>query len=316
MSRFAGGFIFFEDSLRSSEGYLPLKGDMTVDSARPSLTDVYTALAAFAESAEERGVTLFAASAKPMLRDKYAGFSERAYGFSKFIDLLTAGAEGGFFAVELSGGHPCMRAVRGASAQPAEHPPSRRIRGDLWTAVVTWGNADRRWDIESKRAVVVPLDEEGHPAWESSPDRFRPIVPVSMDEQLEWMREFAAAQPADKQHVLFSSLADGAPGTFKRALGQTGLENAWTATLQDRVTSHVLAWASEHELAADSVFEDRKKATPSARRERSRLNASPEAAPPAREATDLRARLHKVIDQMSLAELAQLQVPASYLLTF
>lgn len=273
----------------------------------PTLHDVFDALSRVTTEYDERGAVLYGAYAKKYLGDVFPGFNERTFGFKKFVDLLREGDSEGRFRLELVDGHPRLH---GLESTGSEMPPRSRLKADLWSTMLTWDAGVRQWDRRRGRAVFVPTGADGAPLWDSEPDSFVTIAPVTMDEQLSWMREFAEEQNQDKREQLAESLDDPNHGAFKRALTRLRLQGAWTTRLQQKVAEHASSWAVEHSIPVSEVIDTRPREQPAKRpsetprTEPTRQNGGAEA--------ELREKLHRVIDQMSLAELAALPIPAGY----
>lgn len=282
--------------------------------SHPTLTDVFAELADITSDAAAHDRVVYGAQAKKLLTRTHPGFTEREYGFKKFVELLQAGHDQGRFVLEVVDGHPRLRPA-GAAPSPARAQLSR-LKSDYWATALTWEPGVRYWDRRRGRALFLPTDDNGAPVWESSPQDFVALEPVTMQEQLHWMAQFADDQEEPARTALHAALADTAPGAFKRALGHLGLQGAWTTRLQQRVTEHALTWAQRNEIPAPALMEPRfRSPRPGGPRAESPRPAPTPSRTAVAEAMDLRARLHQVIDQMSPAELASLSVPAAYLVT-
>lgn len=281
---------------------------MSESAPSPTLTDVFDVLQEASRTAAARGGVLYGPQAKKALTTLYPGFSERTFGYRKFIELLRAGHDAGRFQLVTVEGHPHLVP---AANTPVKRPREQgRLKADLWTTLVSWDVGLRYWDRKRRRAIFVPTDEAGVPLWETSPADFVAVDPVPMQVQLEWMVDFASGQNDAEQTRLLESLKDPAPGAFKRALGELNLSVAWRTRLRQRVTEHAADWAARHDLAPTSILESEGRApaktTPPARSTSPKMEVS--------DLDRLRARMHSVIDQMNYSELSALQVPASYLL--
>lgn len=283
---------------------------LTTDSTAPSLDEIFEVLRVSAVEAGERGGALYGAQAKKHLLRVFPGFAERDYGFKKFVDLLRAGQDQGRFALEVvEGGHPRLTAT---TAGPEQLSPQVWLKPDLWSTMLTWDTGQRRWDRKHGRAIFLPTSETGVPLWEVSPADFVDIEPVTMEEHLGWMRTFANTQDKESAAALHNALQDPAAGAFKRELGKRRLQQAWTSYLRQRVADHAAAWAARNGVAVGSIVDVRARAagpTPAVRPDPGKPTAPTTAAE-----DDLRARLHQIVDQMSLAELAALPIPAGYLI--
>ena len=226
---------------------------MSEPAPSPSLSDIFDALQEASRTAAAAGRVLYGPQAKKTLTTLYPDFSERAFGYKKFVELLRAGHDAGRFQLVTIDGHPH---IVPAAAVPAKRPREQgRLKADLWTTVVSWDTGLRYWDRKRRRAIFVPTDEAGIPLWESAPSDFVPVDPVPMQQQLEWMVDFASGQTDAEQAVLLESLKDPASGAFKRALGELNLAGAWRTRLRQRVTEHAADWAARHDLAPTSILE-------------------------------------------------------------
>lgn len=282
-------------------------------STRPPLNDTLNLVATSAADAQRHGLPFYATQAKLALTAAFPGFSEKDYGFTKFIEYLQMGVDRGAFSLVHVDGHPVVT-PRGTSEVPLGTPPAKhtRLKPDLWNTILTWAHGDRYWDRALKRAVFIPTDEQGNPRWMSSPDEFVEIDPVTMEEQHQWMREFADTRDEQTKSALSDALDDKTPGAFRRELERVGQHQDWLAFLQDKVILHAKAWAERNGLPLSSLEDTRTKAVekkptrPPSTPQAKQLSPSP--------TTELRASLHRIIDQMSFDELARIPVPAGYLL--
>lgn len=282
---------------------------MTDVAPTPALTEVFDSLQEAARTSAALGRVLHGPQAKKTLTNLYPHFDFRDYGYKKFVELLRAGHDAGRFELVTVEGHPHIVPT---SATPAKRPVEQgRLRPDLWTTLVSWDNGIRYWDRRNRRAIFVPTDDHGALAWDAAPERWVEIDSIPMQEQLEWMVDFANDQSESSQVLLLESLKGAPRGEFKRCLGDLGLTSAWRTRLRQRVTEHASDWAARAKLPPASILDmtPRQASTPTPK-----VPATPTPAGDDGEAARLRARLHHIIDRMSLSELAHLQVPASYLL--
>ena len=301
------------------------------DQDQPTLTAPAIELAAsLVASAAERDFHPTAAELKLQMLRGMPAFSEKELGFRKFLDFLNAAQDQGRLFVFLDDkGHPRLsnEPVAGHSVPASPIPPDEaptRMRQDLWSAIVHWEDlSDRFWDRKERRAIYVPVDADGAPLWTSEPARFTRITPVSRDQHLVWMNEFAEGLEGVKRDALLQAIAVGAPrGAFKITLRRHGLITLWGAELQRRVTDHAEAWAVAEGVRLDQIVEKSTQSPPPAAPAPADSATAPQAPSPTlprdeslTESDRLRRRLHGVIDRMNFAELAALQVPAIYLLS-
>ncbi|MBS1861601.1 MAG: hypothetical protein JSS68_07795 [Actinobacteria bacterium] len=169
--------------------------------------------------------------------------------------------------------------------------PDRRIRDDLWTAILDYtSGATYRWN--GSEAVRIPSGEEVDEAAAG------PLLPtLSQDEFKEWRSKFVNEQSHADSGVatlLYGWLERGEP----LAVLPTPLRIAWVVALKRRVHQRLISWfEGEHlSLPADLIVAHQE-------------------APVAAAGSDLlRERLIAAIGRMSDAEIAQVTIPASALL--
>lgn len=286
---------------------------MTTDAtSTPTLDDIFDALREAAETAAANGGTLYGAQAKKQLTQRFHGFTEQLFGFKKFIDLLRAGDDAGRFGLEIIDGHPRIT-LPGHSKNlvlPRSGADQVRLKADVWSTLITWETGERYWDRKHRRAIFLPTDGEGTPSWVSSPDDFVKIDAISMQEQLGWMKSFADSQSDPNREKLEAALKDPRTRAFRNALDELGLSGAWRALLQRRVMEHSASWAAKNQVPLTSIVEKRERA-------QKKVPTTSEPEPLAASSTEvekLRSRLRQIINDMSLAELSAIPIPAAYLL--
>lgn len=285
------------------------------------------------------GPTPTAAGVKTALIKIDQGFSEKVFGFEKFLAYLESAEASGFIRLARdAANHPRVFPVGPTSPTSSAALDvtssnlgeaigrGRKLRPDVWLSAIDWAPHSRRmWDRKAYRSFMFPTDPSGRPLWETEPDRFVEVSAVTMTMQTDWMHEFAEQQGDTAREALLKALERGAPrGSFKNALRRSHLVDAWSERLQERVASHLLEWARENDIDGARLFDRRSLATTT-----QQLEVSEGAATPAKHRVEqvvsqegmkqdstskLRARLHAIIDSMSLAELASVSVPAAYLL--
>lgn len=140
------------------------------------------------------------------------------------------------------------------------------------------------------------------------------IVPVTAEQQNQWMKEFVrgAPIPADKKPVIDSLLnvpfTSQLNATFLTALGE--LREKWGQSRALHVRQHVEQWANQNGITLDDL---------SAQMTKAHKPSTP--LPHLADGTavsevDLRHALHFAVDSMSSAELAQVLLPATALTRF
>ena len=296
----------------------------------------------------EHGRVTTTAGIKPAFVTAMGGVTERELGYEtwrKFIDAAVAA--GHIHIKQLPTGHtgvllpgestealnaPARRRAQAPAPVgqdgPAEPAGPVRLKPDVWMTFVEWHDGQRRlWDSRTSRAFMYPVNDEARAAWETEPERFAPIEPVSAPTQKQWMREWVSALPREDREPLLEALAPHAPlQAFRHTLEARGLAAAWRGELQKRVAQHVRSWADAHHVVWNDLIDRRPQrpaATAQAAPRRSRLQSGaatsrpslPEAAGGSSlEIDQLRDLVHRVVDRMSLAELAAIPIRAEHLL--
>lgn len=273
-----------------------------------------------------------AAAVKTVMLRKSPTFDERALGYRKFVEYLEAAAQVGVVRLARDDrNHPCVfpaetsdavieASVLRTSSAVAE---TRRLKRELWRAVVDWEPADywRGWDRKHSRVFMTPQTSSGGQPWADDPERYVALPIVSRELQAEWMAEFAAAQKPAAKDDLLAALEPGAIlGAFRATLAAHGLLDDWAAALQLHVNVHVQQWATASKVPLQRLFD-----SPTRRAEAEPVGApsggSTGSVTPREAVTQsevsfedaLRRRVHNVVDQMNGAELSVITVPARFL---
>lgn len=293
--------------------------------AETAKVEAFEALRAEVANLNQGGRVPTAAGLKSSLIRKYSGFDEGALGYRRFIEFLEDAETKGYVSVLRDplnhpriypAGEATAKAKVAISESDAVAMGSLRLRSDVWRSVIDWEqNYTRAWDRGISRAFMYPSDDESTPPWEKKPDRFVQMTPISQEQQIGWMKEFAEAQFDNARGELVAALAPGAPRRqFKLTLAKYHLDAAWSRSLQAHAARFVQEWAASKSVSIKHLF-DQRSLDPEARagspapaeiRETSVTNTA--------HATRLRAELHRVIDRMSPEELASLRIPAGYLI--
>lgn len=292
----------------------------------------YSLLAAVVSDLTAGGRLASAAAVKTLMLRESPNFDERALGHRKFVEYLEAAAHAG--AVRLARddrNHPCVfpaetsdavidAAVLRSSTTVAE---TRRLKRELWRAVVDWEPSDywRGWDRKHGRVFMTPQTSTNGEPWADDAERYVALPIVSRELQAEWMDEFAAAQmPAVKDELLFALQPGAVLGAFRTTLAAHGLLDDWAKALQLHVNVHVQQWATASKVPLQRLFD-----SPARRADLGPVGAPSggsvepatiegAVAAPERSFDDaLRRRLHNVIEQMNGAELSVITVPARFL---
>jgi Uncharacterised protein family (UPF0158) len=308
---------------------------------REDLDAAYGVLVAAVQALQQRGRRPVAAGVKSeMQRLSAGGFLEGSFGFGTFRSFLDAAAAEGRVLL--------VQAPRGTGqdielllpGQPAPaHTPARqrvrkaqRIRHDLWRAFVDWNpDSVRIYDRARGKARCFPREPkpleppdvtELRRRWQSDPDAFPRITPISRETQLGWMRQFVDHEVTDQasQEVLRMALnrPDRPETAFAQAVRVASVESErWNSFRAGRVRGVIERWLRDHNIVDDLDASDEPVATSSAvsRESVRRVPGPPE--PPMPRSTpdyDLRGALLSVLGRMSTDELLQLKVPIYYTL--
>lgn len=298
--------------------------------------EAYNTLARIVREWYGTGRKAMAAGLKPELQRQIDGFAEADYGFERFADFIDAAVEAGVVRLDPAGApHRCVLPVDAVSPGDPETRPAEisqtqrrmrraRLRPDVWSSFVEWYDDHiRLWDRQTQRPFVFPVDANGSPAWLDPNDatrrRFVELPAVSREQQVEWMRQWSEVQdePA-RDHLLAALEPTAVPGQFRRTLGDLGLALQWRNELGARVGEVVAEWAGVHGIAASALVDPRDRSGRTTQRTQASNSGEPamEAKSEARVSSgeQLRALVHAAVDQMSVSELASLQIRAEYLL--
>lgn len=276
----------------------------------------------------QRGLRPNAAGLKPGLQVRSFGkFNESSLGYKSFREFLFAARAAGHVELKPSGNDyavlPPDDASSGSDAvtttlatEPFRQPnrPSRAgIRPDLWRAFLDWTPQVRRYYSRTADTVVtfselpggleLPEQARAREHVQANAAEYVEVAPLSRDQMLEWMKEFAATVQEKAEHTALL----GALGT-DRALGafaaiarlSPSVWSRWHAFRQQRVAAVIEEWAATNRLSL-TIFEPGFQAvlpTPVSVDEQ-RLS-------------DLRNRLHTAIDRMPLSDLLRLSLPLEY----
>lgn len=282
----------------------------------------FTILAEIVQRWYAEGRRAYGASLKPEMRALTSNaFDEKALGFATFKHFLLAAADQDLVDVHPAPNSPDVQVVpkgkepmgqRGRAERSVTAPNVPRIREDLWKAFVDWNTAfERFYDRAQDTAHRIAGTESAFdsPALkalrhekQTDPERFVPIVPITFAEQVDWMRQFAAKQPADVQLRLMSAIDSTRPArdfsmTVRRA---PDVALAWQNERFQRVMERIDAWKSENKVVVDIYAPP---PTPPDRVDRPGRGSAL-----ALDEKRLRERIHAAVDAMSVAELLDLPI--------
>lgn len=266
------------------------------------------------------GRRAYGASLKPEMRALTSNeFDEKQLGYMTFRQFLLAAASSGLVDVVPAPNSPDVQVVPKGKA-PMEHPVRRvrpqasvpRIREDLWKAFVDWNTAfERFYDRVDDKAHRIAATGSAYDSSslkslraqkQAEPARFVAISPITFDEQVDWMRQFAGKQPADAQLRLLRSVDSGRPARdFSMAVRQfPDIATAWQAERFQRVLERIEAWKIENKLAVD-IYAPPPEFSDRARGRRGHTTI-------ALDEHRLRERIHAAVEAMSVAELLDLPI--------
>ncbi len=280
-----------------------------------------------------------------LMRETAGGFDEHRLGYTSFRAFLQDAVQRGIIELRRQQGADDYMVVppgTSDSVVKAEEPTQLRdrlrIRRDLWRAFVEWRGGDTRlYDMERDVAVSfpsrpVPLEPGEITAmrqrWESNPEAFRAITPISIQTQLTWMRQFVdRATTGEVRELLLAALDSERPARafvgILRSLPERA--DAWRRELTSRVLDVIRQWIASNNLDLDPLSSKEGSSAvaqvDSSKRTFSYESVKPAPGPPAAASspatnedaeTALRRRLHGALDRMPLHELRQLRIPVGY----
>ncbi|HEX7300088.1 MAG TPA: hypothetical protein VF257_13910 [Solirubrobacteraceae bacterium] len=190
-----------------------------------------------------QGKVAATAGVKPeMQRRSYGTFDEHRLGFANFREFVAAAEQAGV--VRVTHHRPGVTHLAPVdSASPAgDRPPVRRIRRDLWEAFFDWDHVPGHWDRHEHRVVdtIGPGDQE----------RFVAVEPISFDQQVEWMRNFAQELTEPVGEALRAVLDTQRPVQAFVAVLRTDRQTQvlWTERRLELVAEHIEQWAAKHSI--------------------------------------------------------------------
>lgn len=293
--------------------------------------EAFTLLGEVVAESYREGRRSYGASLKPaLMRRTYGGFSEARLRYSSFGAFLTAAEQEGVISL-----HPAPRGPDREATPPGKEPieskdavgavEETRVRADLWDAFMDWDPGLKRvYDRSTGRAQRFPESEvpleppelsqlRAQVAEES--ERFAPIDPISLQQQLEWMAAFVASEaPEDAREPLRRSLEGSDPArAFSRTLHRYQDARArWRAFRDGHVHEHLNAWLAERDID-DDIFENRTARTQDSEPQPPQTAKQEHTPAASSDRLDrLRATAHRAIDLMPEGELLALRIPLEY----
>src|SRR5262249_5328502 len=279
-------------------------------------------------------------------------------GYKRFRDFLADAGARGYIEVNEERLGDVAISVPGETQAMVEF--EKPIRSDLWRAFVDWTpNLLRFYDLTNDQVVMIPekpapLEPERFRAFrdrlEAERSAFVSIKFITLPEQLEWMKRFAAGMSDPRmRELLNAALDDKKPvKTFVAVLRTVPDQlQRWHGVLRQEVRQVIEQWQTSSEnlrqISIDRASsptsqnaDDRQSAREtgsrnaememlelvsrllrgSSRSSVSRLHPDAKATQPNVDSPDtveLRAKVHAAIDRMSANELRELRLPVGYL---
>jgi len=240
------------------------------------------------------------------------GFSPQANGFSSFRALLQAAKTEGLISydaqtdgsdvlVELVAPGPTVLGFQKTSSELT------RVKTDLWRGFLDW-SPDAAYYYERDSARTVRLGGDS-PAPNNDANMVR-VNSVSREEQLIWMKEFAAVDPkGTTQGVLTSPhLDEQTIRAFSGALKDSAaLAKRWKKFLRSKVLHKVQDWAEANEIPTDNI-----EISPVVKAPNSLIGEKGETVGSTGSDPELREHLLAILASMPLHELLKLPVPLEY----
>ncbi len=174
----------------------------------------------------------------------------------------------------------------------------RALKKPVWNAFVASTPTNPRFlNVHTAEAWLTP---DGPP---TPADDWKPVNPIPADEQRKWARDFVSTVGLAADRELDESLAKQdwfrvfpLLLSTKRDLSTT---RAWNRARSEHVVQHVEAWAKQHAVRPEILFEDYRK----------QRGQRPSTAAP----TDLRAALLDALNRLSVDDLLSMPIPARHL---
>lgn len=290
----------------------------------------------------ERGRRPTSAGVKSEMKTLSPWFDETKMGFDSFRMFLTAAEREDVISLSPAPSGPDVLVGLSAklpgrdegpdhepeSLQSAPRPPGRiRIRPDLWKAFVDWDpGLLRAIERDTHEIVLISrVPKEFEPDSVAAlrhrmivaPERFLPIEPISPEQQVAWMNQFAQSieEECSEKDNLLNALKENKPATvFARTIRtMPPLNQEWYGRLAENVSEVINGWLAQHNIRLN-IFDGARTITDSALRAREERGRTPQ---PARQGTrldDLRGEILAMLAHLPTEELMQIRVPALYLL--
>ena len=231
-----------------------------------------------------------------------SNFNQVGSGFPTFRDIIRAAAEAGYVLVHPadSGNDVTIDLADGVSSGTAASYDRRleRVSAEVWRAMLSWSPGKLyAFDRESRRprALVGP---------DADADLVLPVI--TRDQQLEWMREFSAAEEdIAVREALISGLAAAEPvrGFSAVMREQKNVDRRWKKYLRTHVLDRATEWARDSGIPLEQLEVAPRDSYPS--------RSEPEPVPAV---NDARAQIFAILERLPTSELLRLPIPVEYAL--
>lgn len=220
--------------------------------------DVFGLLVRALVSMNERGLSTRAAGVSAQMRVFEPNFSPQGNGFPNFRALLEAAKTKGLVLCEAqTGGSDILvkLVVPGLRKAGSESPFSEltRVKTDLWRGFLDW-SAEAVYYFERNSGRTVRFAGESATSLDDT-NRVR-VKSVSRDEQLSWMKEFAAVDPQNPTRDLLASALQGdeAIRAFSGALKSSPASaKRWKKFLRSKVLQKMQDWAEANGISTNEI---------------------------------------------------------------
>ncbi|MFF8647306.1 UPF0158 family protein [Streptomyces griseoluteus] len=286
-----------------------------------------------------------------MGRRTYGGFDPKRVGYKRFRDFLDDAEARGYVEIDRDRPGDVSVAIPGATAGASS---TARMRPDLWKAFSDWNpRTSRFYVLNEDRVVTLPTEPapleptryaEVRTKISDNPSDFVEIKPISRQQQLDWMRDFALlVTDPEVSRVLTEALKSEHPARYFVVVLRSfpNLLNRWHNTLRERVNTEALKWRdSDSRLTSVQINQVPPSAEPAASQQPEEAAAPVKASnrrvaeSPLKHTHDrdvvqfftgqasksvvysgatLRQRLHEAIERMPESELRKICIPVGYL---
>ena len=277
--------------------------------------------------ARDRRTTAAAVSLEMRKRSNNT-FSLANAGFTKFRDLLYFAEQVGAVTLQppSPGGDvevfPASAATDSSATVSPQQP--RTVRRDLWQAFVDWSPKwQRAFDTQTNKVITILAnsgeggESTGSILWKKDPVRYRRVVPLTLDDQLQWIRAFVGQlEPGEERELLSATLDHQRPiAAFVAAINDLPeYQKAWRQTLSRNVTARITEWVLEQQLTIDIYHQPAQKRPTSAALPE--MTSRPRQTPgyQGNPSDELRRQVLEAVARMPLSELLRLPIPVEYLL--